>query len=762
MTIPYLSLERQVAALRTPVLEAIAAVLDQQGFTNGPAVGRFEAELASFLEVPHVVAVNSGTSALHAALLCAGVGPGDEVVTVAHTWISTAWAISYLGAVPRFVDVDPSTCGMDPRLVEAALSPRTRALVPVHLYGQPVDLGPILEIASRHAIPVVEDCAQALGASWAGRRVGTLGLINATSFYPGKNLGAFGEGGAVMTADPELAGRAARLRDHAQLGRHHHVEVGFNWRMDGFQGAVLSLKLRHLEGWIARRRQIAARYREGLAAAPGLELLRGIPDAESVWHIFPVFHARRDELRSGLERRGVSTSVHYPTPRAPAAGLRVPRHGTGLPADLREARGDRGFAADLPRADRGGGGDRGGGRPGHVPGAGMTRLPLVRLDLSEAEVEAAARVIRSGWITQGPEVAAFEAEFAAVVGARHAVALANCTVALELSLRALGVGPGDEVLTVSHSFVATANAVAAVGARPVFVDVEPDTYGMDPRRLADGFSPRTRAVLCVHQIGIPCDVAAIAALCRTHGVPLVEDAACAVGSEVVSGGVPLRIGRPFGSAACFSFHPRKVITTGDGGMVTTDDSSLDRRLRLLRHHGMSIPDTVRHGADRVVFEDYVEPGFNARMTDLQAAVGRPQLRRLEPILARRRLLAGRLSEALAGHRVLAPPVPRPDARWNWQSYPARLREPFEGAQVAVLQFLLEHGVSGKRGVSNAHQEPAYARRDTWRAGPGGLAVSERLRDTTVLLPLFHAMADEEMGALLDVLGHLDRQPPGSS
>jgi len=385
----------------------------------------------------------------------------------------------------------------------------------------------------------------------------------------------------------------------------------------------------------------------------------------------------------------------------------------------------------------------------------MIHVPITRPDLGDEEVEAAARVIRSGWVTQGPEVAAFETEFAAAVAAPHAVAVANCTVALELSLRALGVGPGDEVVTVSHSFIATANAVVAVGARPVFVDVEPDTYGMDPRRLPGAFTPRTRAVLCVHQLGIPCDIGAILAAAAVRGVPVVEDAACAIGSRVRWQGEWTPIGRPLGVMACFSFHPRKVLTTGDGGMITTADPALDGRLRLMRQHGMTVPDTVRHHEGRVTFEQYVEPAFNARLTDLQAAVGRPQLKRLAATIARRRELADRLSSALAGNRVLSAPRERPDARGNWQSYPATLRPECAAGQVEVLQFLLDHGVACKRGVSNAHQEPAYAGGTHWSAAPDGLAVSERLRDQTVLLPLYHAMDDTEMEAVLAALAALD-------
>ncbi|MCI0570212.1 MAG: DegT/DnrJ/EryC1/StrS family aminotransferase [Myxococcaceae bacterium] len=314
MSVPFLSLREQTATLRAELLESIGTVLDTQGFANGPAVAAFEKELAAYLGVREVVALNTGTSALHAALLCADVGPGDDVVTVAHTWISTVWAVSYVGARPVFVDVDPSTSGMDPALLERALTPRTRAIVPVHLYGHPVDLDPILDLARRRNIAVIEDNAQALGALYRGRRAGTLGTVNATSFYPGKNLGACGEGGALLTDDAGMAARARRLRDHAQEGRHNHVELGFNWRMDGIQGAVLSVKLKRLEQWNARRRAIAARYLAGLGEAPGLTLPQRHAWAEPIWHLFAVFHERRDELRAALERRGVQTGVHYPRP----------------------------------------------------------------------------------------------------------------------------------------------------------------------------------------------------------------------------------------------------------------------------------------------------------------------------------------------------------------------------------------------------------------------------------------------------------------
>lgn len=320
MAIPFLSLKEQTAAIKPEILKRLEQVVDTQGFANGPAVEAFEKEFAAYLGVKHVVCVNTGTTALHAALLACDVKPGDEVVTVSHTWISTVWAVSYAGAQPVFCDIDPATSGMDPKLLEAKLTPRTKAIIPVHLYGHPVDLDPILELGKRKGIPVIEDAAQSIGAKYKGKQTGSLGLVNATSFYPGKNLGAFGEGGAVMTNEDALAARIRRLRDHAQDGRHNHVELGFNWRLDGFQGAVLSVKLRHLDGWNARRRQIASTYFARLADLPGLRLMPGQAWAEPNWHVFPVFHARREELRAQLDKRGVSTGVHYPTPvhRQPA------------------------------------------------------------------------------------------------------------------------------------------------------------------------------------------------------------------------------------------------------------------------------------------------------------------------------------------------------------------------------------------------------------------------------------------------------------
>jgi dTDP-4-amino-4,6-dideoxygalactose transaminase len=311
--VPFLDLKAQYAPLRAEILEALTAVADSGGYVLGPRVKDFEEQFAADAGAKHCVGVNTGTSALHLALICAGVGRDDEVVTVPMTFVATSWAVSYVGARPVFVDVDPVTYTMDAGRVEAAITPRTKAILPVHLYGQPADLGPLLEIGRKHGIPVIEDAAQAHGARYQGHGAGTLGQCGCFSFYPGKNLGAYGEAGAVVTNDDRIAARLRALRDHAQGQRYHHTELGFNYRMDAFQGAVLGVKLKHLERWTQARGRLAERYRAALAGLP-LQVPRVAPDRRSSWHLFVVLHPQRDRVRAGLEARGIQTGLHYPIP----------------------------------------------------------------------------------------------------------------------------------------------------------------------------------------------------------------------------------------------------------------------------------------------------------------------------------------------------------------------------------------------------------------------------------------------------------------
>jgi dTDP-4-amino-4,6-dideoxygalactose transaminase len=373
-------------------------------------------------------------------------------------------------------------------------------------------------------------------------------------------------------------------------------------------------------------------------------------------------------------------------------------------------------------------------------------IPVYRPWVEQQEALAAGRPILSGWLTMGPEVEAFEKEFAAYVGARHACAVSSCTTALHLALLAVGVEPDTEVITVSHTFIATANSIHFCRATPVLIDIQPDTYNMDPRLIERAITPRTRAILCVHQIGMPCDLNAILVVARRHSLPVVEDSACGIGSEIFWDGQWDKIGKPHGDVCCFSFHPRKLLTTGDGGMITTSNGGWDERFRRLRHHGMSVSTSLRHQARQVIFETYPEVAFNYRMTDIQAAVGREQLKRLPEMIGRRRRMAEAYRTKLAGIPAgLEAPREPSWARSNWQSYCIRLHDHLDQRQ--VMQALLDRGISTRRGIMCVHREEAYA----GLPRPWPLTESEKAQDHCVLLPLYHHMSESDQDYVVEQL-----------
>lgn len=413
-------------------------------------------------------------------------------------------------------------------------------------------------------------------------------------------------------------------------------------------------------------------------------------------------------------------------------------------------------------------------------------IPFARPNLGEEEEAAARDAILSQWVTQGPKVKQFEDDFATFVGASYACAVSSCTTALQMSLKAVGVGLGDVVITVSHSFIATSNSIRFCGAEPVFVDIDPTTYNMCPKTLSKFLkedcverngklyfkhldqivsdeSPlkflvglagenlsnlgRISAILAVHQIGIPCDIQQIVKVAKEFKLPVIEDAACAIGSEISlnEGKTWDKIGKPHGEIACFSFHPRKVITTGDGGMITTNNPDYDSKFRLLRQHGMSVPDTVRHKSKEVIFEDYLTTGFNFRMTDIQAAVGIEQLKKLKSFVEERRDLAAQYQELLSDIPWLALLRNVDNVRSNWQSYPVRLLKDAPLKQKAFMQYLLDNGVPSRRGIMNAHQEPPY--RGSWK----NLKSSEETRDNVVLLPFFPGMTKTDLDTISEAI-----------
>jgi dTDP-4-amino-4,6-dideoxygalactose transaminase len=311
--IPFLDLKAQYQQMKSETDAAVARVIDSAQFVLGPEVAAFEERFADYCRVKHCTALNSGTSALHLALLAAGIGPGDEVITVSMTFVATTAAILYCGAKPVFVDVDPDTWTMDPTLIKAAITPRTRAILPVHLHGLMADMDPIIEIARRHELVVIEDAAQSHGAEYKGRRAGSIGDIGCFSFYPGKNLGAYGEAGAAVSNNPELTRQMILLRDWGQESKYKHVVPGYNYRMDGIQGAVLKVKMDYIEAWTEARRAVASHYDRLLASS---RYRRPAPPSHSrhVYHVYAIQLAQRDEVQKALQAAGIGTGIHYPVP----------------------------------------------------------------------------------------------------------------------------------------------------------------------------------------------------------------------------------------------------------------------------------------------------------------------------------------------------------------------------------------------------------------------------------------------------------------
>jgi len=377
----------------------------------------------------------------------------------------------------------------------------------------------------------------------------------------------------------------------------------------------------------------------------------------------------------------------------------------------------------------------------------MFNIPITKPDLGEEEKQLISQVIESGWVSQGPKVAEFEEIFARYVGARHAVATTSCTTALHAALSVSGIGPGDEVIVPSLSFIATANSVLYCGATPVFVDVDPETCNIDVQKIEETVTRKTRAIMPVHQMGLPADLDPIKKIAEKNKLLIIEDAACAIGSAYEN----TKIGG-HGNIACFSFHPRKIITTGEGGMITTDDPTIAERLRRFRHHGMSVSDIERHMANSVIIETYPELGYNYRMTDMQAAMGIGQMKKLSFLLDARKQMARMYDNELGKiPHIRIPQVPS-YARHNYQSYWIELLDSAPVDRNTLMAKLLEKGIATRRGIMAIHRELCY------QAYAGiYLPNTDRLTDNTLLLPLYPALSAEEQTFIINSIKEIFKQ-----
>jgi dTDP-4-amino-4,6-dideoxygalactose transaminase len=372
-------------------------------------------------------------------------------------------------------------------------------------------------------------------------------------------------------------------------------------------------------------------------------------------------------------------------------------------------------------------------------------IPIAKPYLNQEDAQAAYDVIMSGWITQGPRVQEFEEKFAAYTGAKHAVAVSNCTTGLHLAMIVAGIGSGDEVICPSMSYIATANSIMYVGAKPVFAEVHPETYNLDVADAEQRITSKTKAILLVHQIGMPADIDAFRALCDKHNLVLIEDAACAAGSSYK--------GKKIGSHSdlvCFSFHPRKVISTGDGGMVTTNNEAFAERMKLLRQHGMSVNAGARHGATKIIFEDHLEVAYNYRMTDIQAAVGIKQLEKLDWIVEERRKIANHYLTELADIACIRLPKEENGYFTNWQSFSIYIKPEAPLSRNELMQALLDNGVASRRGVMTSHRETAY------KEYCKGLSLpkTEDACDRSIIIPLYVPMSDDDINEIIHCLREL--------
>ncbi len=369
------------------------------------------------------------------------------------------------------------------------------------------------------------------------------------------------------------------------------------------------------------------------------------------------------------------------------------------------------------------------------------KIPLTIPSFGKEEEIAVAKVLRSGWVTQGPKVAEFEEEIAKYSGAKYAVATTSATTSLFLSLYMLGIGNGDEVILPSFTFIATANVAVAVGAKPIFVDIDPKTFNIDPEKIEKAITKKTKAIMPVDQVGLPADLKRIVAIAKRHKLYVIEDAACGFAS-IYDG---YQIGSyPGVHLTCLSFHPRKSITTGEGGMILTQDKKLADRAKVLRHHGMSVSDLARHKSKKIVNEKYYEVGFNFRMSDIQAAVGIEQLKRLPKFLKIRKRLADKYTKAFSSSGNIIPPFVPDNCIPNWQSYVIKLKNGNLAKRDKLMQKLLDSGIATRRGVMACHLEPAYQK----MFGKISLPITEEATNTTISLPLYTSMKDSEQNYVI--------------
>lgn len=742
---PKRSLDRHADEIRA----AIDRVLSSGWFVGGSEIKAFESEFADYLGANYTIGVASGTDALELALRACGIVSGDYVATVSFGAGATVAAIERCGAMPLLIDIDPCTLTISPSAL-ATLCKRLpiKAVIPVHLYGSPADMWGILEVAAKYQVVVIEDCAQAHGAHLEGKACGTFGDIAAFSFYPTKNLGALGDAGAVVTNNSDLADRIRLLREYGWRKKHFSEISGVNSRIDTVQAAVLRVKLRYLDTDNHRRSEIARQYLDALTGT-GLRVPMPIAGGKSVYHQFVVRAHDRKELKQHLALKGVDTAIHYEHPihlqpayskRKLSAGERLNetelacQEVLSLPVfpELTKHEIDHIVLSlssfhDIQQIDA-------------SSTVSMT-LPSHKLSVSRPvvggdELRAVAQVFESAWLGQGSKVLEFEKALSEMFAHRNVIAVSSGTAALHLVLNALGLKDGDEVIVPSLTFCATIQAITAVGATPIFCEIDPYTLNIDISDAASRITSRTQVILPVHYCGNACDMEALLQLATDKRLRVVEDAAHAFGSSFHG-----QLIGSFGYITCFSFDPIKNITCGEGGAIVLSDDDLADLIRRKRTVGISQDRWQRSNVDRPWWYQVDVQGYRYHMNNISASIGLVQLGQLPKFCSRKRELVHRYNERfsnLTDVQVL---------RWQLEDccpfyYILRIKN---GQRNQLISLLAAHGIdTGVHYIPN-HLQPYF------RKSSVVLPVTEQIFDEIITLPLHLAMTDMDVDRVADAV-----------
>jgi dTDP-4-amino-4,6-dideoxygalactose transaminase len=749
-------------------IQAVQEVLRSGRLSIGPKLTQFEQLVADRAGRKYGIGVNSGTSGLHLCVRGLGIGPGDEVITTPFSFIATTNCILYEKATPVFVDIDPESYNLDPEQIEAAITPRTKAILPVEIFGNPTHFDAYERIAEKHGLMLIEDCCEALGAKLHGRPAGSFGRAGVFGFYPNKQI-TTGEGGVVVTDDPQLARLCRGMANQGRLdpSTDAHQILGYNYRLSEISAAVGVVQMERFDELLARRRQVADHYNQALEEVEEIHLPPCPNPGESSWFVYVIRLADhfsdedRDRLLGAMREKGIQCQRYFRPlhlnqmvsgpvarsgrfPQCERIGART----LALPFynQMSEEQIDRVVTAlkeELCRNSVAVASEQTETLESQPQPEGV---PFFRVQCQGNELHYLKEVLESGWLTTAKKAFSLEQAFSEIVGAKHAVAVNSCTAALHLALEALGVKPGDRVFVPTMTFTASAEVVRYLGAEPLLLDVEYGSNLLTPEILAEAIQkhPEVKALVIVHFGGQPAqmfcqDGPGIVDLCRSNGIRIVEDAAHAFPARCGD-----RLVGAIGDVTCFSFYANKTITSGEGGMITTDDREIAQRARKMRLHGIDKDVWDRYTSTKASWEyDVIAPGYKYNLSDLNAAVGLAQLEMYDRFHQLRISCANYYREHLADIDCIdLPLVHVPLQHHAWHLFNIVVKDNAPVGRNELVQKLQDRNIGTSVHYKPLHRMSYY--RDRYKLTPEDYPDAERIWKGCLSLPLFPSMTTADL------------------